>query len=120
VAVKTHDVAITQFKRPSSGKVGRTKTITVEINNSRYAETVQVAILRSVPGGGFEQVGQVTQGVPARSAKRSTSFSISYTFSEQDAALGKVTFQAVATIVSARDANPADNAVTAVPVKVTA
>lgn len=120
VAVKTHDVAITQFKLPSSGRVGRTKTITVEVNNSRYAETVQVAILRSVPGAGFEQVGQVTQGVPAQSAKRSTSFAISYTFSEQDAALGKVTFQAAATIVSARDANPADNTVTAVPVKVTA
>lgn len=120
VAVKTHDVAITQLKLPSSGRVGRAKSITVDINNSRYAETVQVALLRSVPGGGFEQVGQVTQGVPARSVKRSTSFTMSYTFDAQDATLGKVSFEAVATIIGARDANPADNTVIAVPVKVSA
>ena len=120
VPVRTHDVAITALSVPSKGQVGRTKQLSVSVNNSRYAETVQVAILRSVPGQGFEQVGQVTQNLPARSAKRSTTFEISYTFDERDAALGKVTFQAVATILTARDANPADNTVIAPFTKVTA
>ena len=119
VAVRTHDVAVTSLSVPSKGQVGRTKPLSVSVNNSRYAETVQVAILRSVPGQGFEQVGQVTQGLPARSSKRSTTFDISYTFDEQDAALGKVTFQAVATILTARDANPSDNTVIAPYTKVT-
>jgi hypothetical protein len=86
---------------------------------SSYAETVQVAILRSVPGQGFEQVGQVTQGLLARSATRSTTFSISYTFDEQDASLGRFTFQAVATILTARAADPAVNTVIAPFTKVT-
>ncbi len=118
VPVKTHDVAITRMTVPAKGQVGRTKPIAVAVNNSRYAETVQVAILRSVPGQGFEEVGQVTQRLPARAARRSTTFSISYTFDEQDASLGKVTFQAVATILTARDAHPADNTVIAPSTKV--
>jgi hypothetical protein len=119
VPVKTHDVAITALSVPSKGQVGKTKALSVSVNNSRYAEAVQVTIMRSVPGQGFEQVGQVTQNLQARSAKRSTTFNIVYTFDEQDAALGKVTFQAVATILSARDANPADNTVIAPYTKVT-
>jgi hypothetical protein len=90
----------------------------VDVNDSRYPETVQVAMFRSVPGGPFEQVGQVTQGVPARASRRTTAFSISYTFVPQDATLGKVTFQAVATILDARDAQPADNTAIAPPTRV--
>jgi hypothetical protein len=118
VQVRTHDVAITQITAPKAARVGRTKPITVDVNDSRYPETVQVAMFRSVPGGPFEQVGQVTQGVPARARRRTTSFSISYTFVPQDATLGKVTFQAVATILNARDAQPADNTAIAPPTTV--
>lgn len=113
VAVKTHDVAITAMTVPDKGRAGRTKQIAVGVNDSRYPETVRVSILRSVPGAGFEEVGQVTQGVPARAARRKTDFAISYTFSDEDAAYGKVTFEAVATILTARDANPSDNTVIA-------
>ncbi|MEA2372416.1 MAG: hypothetical protein QOH12_2810 [Solirubrobacteraceae bacterium] len=120
VHVKTHDVAITQLVAPSSVRVGRTRQIAVAVNNSRYAETVQVAILRSTPGGSFVQVGQVTQGVPARAARRTTTFSISYTFAPEDATIGKVTFEAVATILTARDSDPADNTAIAPPTRVTA
>jgi hypothetical protein len=118
VAVKTHDVAIASMTVPAQGRVGKTKQVAIGVNNSRYAETVRVSILRSVPGGGFEEVGQVTQGVPARAVRRTTNFEISYTFSEQDAAFGKVTFQAVATTLTARDANPSDNTVIAPATKV--
>lgn len=119
VQVKTHDVAITKLAVPTAARVGQTRQLTVGIANTRYAENVEVALLRSVPGGGFEQVGQVTQSVPVRSGGRTTSFSISYTFGAADATLSKVTFQAVATILGARDANAADNTITALPTKVT-
>ena len=104
---------------PNSARVGQSRQLSVDIANTRYGETVEVALLRSVPGGGFEPVGQVTQSVPVRSHGRMTTFAISYTFAPQDATLGKVTFQAVATIVGARDANPTDNAIIALPTKVT-
>lgn len=118
VHVKTHDVAIAKLMVPQAARVGQSRQLTVGVTNTRYPETVQVALLRSVTGGNFEQVGQVTQTVPVRSGARTTTFSISYTFQPPDATLGKVTFQAVATIVGARDANPADNTITALPTKV--
>lgn len=118
IAVRTHDVAITKLSVPKSARVGQTARLSVGVSNTRYAETVQVALLRSVPGGGFEEVGQVTQGVPVRMGGRTTSFTIGYTFGSDDAALGKVSFQAVATLVGARDANPADNAIVALPTTV--
>ncbi|HWC28412.1 MAG TPA: PKD domain-containing protein [Solirubrobacteraceae bacterium] len=119
VAVRTHDVAITKLSVPKSARVGQTARLSVGVSNTRYAETVEVALLRSVPGGGgFEQVGQVTQGVPVRTGGRTTSFTIGYTFGPDDATLGKVSFQAVATLVGARDAYPADNAIVALPTTV--
>ncbi|HEX8156021.1 MAG TPA: PKD domain-containing protein [Solirubrobacteraceae bacterium] len=119
VPVRTHDVAITQLTVPKSARVGRTKQITVAVNNSRYPETVRVSMLRSVPGADFEEIGQVTQGVPARATRRTTTFSISYTFSADDATLGKVTFKVIATTLTARDAHPADNTAIAPPTSVT-
>jgi hypothetical protein len=118
VAVTTHDVAIASMTVPAQGRAGKTKQIAIGVNNSRYPETVRVSIQRSVAGGGFEEVGQVTQSVPARAARKKTNFEISYTFSEQDASFGKVTFQAVATTLTARDANPSDNTVIAPATKV--
>jgi len=118
VDVKTHDVAISSMSVPAQARAGKTTQIAVGVNNSRYSETVRVAILRSVAGGDFEEVGQVTHDVPPRALKRSTSFAISYTFSAQDAAFGKVTFKAVATTLTARDANPVDNTAIAPATKV--
>jgi PKD repeat protein len=119
ISVKTHDVSIARMSVPNSARVGQSRQLSVEVANSRYAETVEVALLRSVPGGGFERVGQVTQSVPVRTHGRMTTFAISYTFAPEDATLGKVTFQAVATIVGARDDHPADKAFIAAPTKVT-
>jgi hypothetical protein len=118
VHVKTHDVAMTKLTVPQSARVGQSRQLTVGLTNTRYADIVQVALMRSVAGGGFEQVGQVTQNVPTRTGGRTTTFSISYTFAPEDATLGKVTFQAIATILGARDAHAADNTVTALPTKV--
>jgi hypothetical protein len=118
VHVKTHDVAVVDLLVPKSARAGRTKTITAELTNTRYTETVQVQLLRSVAGDGFEQVGELTQSVPARSKNHKTDFAINYTFTSDDATVGKVTFEVVATIQGARDALPADDALIAPPTKV--
>jgi hypothetical protein len=63
-------------------------------------------------------VGTLTQFVPLRPANRTTNFNFSYTFTGDDARIGKVTFKAVAYIEGARDALPADNEAVAKPTKV--
>ncbi len=64
-------------------------------------------------------MGTLAQYVPVRSGNRTTNFAFSYTFTSADAVVGKVTFEAVATIIGARDALPADNTLIAPPTKVT-
>jgi PKD repeat protein len=118
IAVRTHDVAIMILNAPKSGTVDRTKPITVEVANTRYAERVNVVLMRGVPGGGYEPVGSLTQSVPVRAGHKTTSFPFAYTFTAEDAAIGKVTFRAVAEIVGARDALPADNDAVAPPTSV--
>lgn len=118
VQVRTHDVAITKFTVPQAASAGQTRQITVGVNNNRYPETVQVQLFKSVAGGGFQEIGNLTQSVPVRGANRTTPFSFNYTFTSDDAAIGKVTFKAVANLVSARDALPADNEAIASPTKV--
>jgi PKD repeat protein len=118
VLVRTHDVAITKFSVPKSASAGQTRAITVGINSRRYPETVEVQFFKSVPGG-FQFVGVLTQSVPVRPSNRTTNFNFSYTFTSADAQVGKVTFKAVANMVGARDALPADNEAIAPPTKVT-
>jgi len=117
VSVKTHDVTIARFSVPQSAKAGQTRQLVVGLNSKRYAEQVRVELYRSVPGG-FVLFGILEQSVPVRPSNRTTDFSFSYTFTKDDATIGKVTFKAVATIVNARDALPADNEAIALPTKV--
>src|SRR5204862_4563208 len=63
VHVRTHDVAVTRFATPNAASSGQTRRIVVGINSKRYAETVEVQLFRSVPGG-FQQFGSLTQFVP--------------------------------------------------------
>jgi PKD domain len=118
VHVRTHDVSITKLLVPQTASVGQTRLITVGVSNKRYPETVQVQLMKSVAGGTFAPVGALSQSVPVRSGNQTTDFKYTYTFTSDDAALGKVTFEAIATIINARDALPADNTVTALPTKV--
>jgi len=116
--VRTHDVSISGITSPKSATVGQTKAITVSIRNSRYPETVNIELYRSVFGGGFELISHSTQFIPARSGNRTTQFSFNYTFSPQDAQIGKVTFKAIVTIVTvdvSRDAFPGDNQAVSTP-----
>ncbi len=118
VAVKTHDVAITKFSVPQSASSGQTRQIVVGVNSRRYPETVQVDLYKSSLNG-YQFVGTTIQSVPVRSANRTTDFNFSYTFTKDDAILGKVTFRAVAIISGVRDALPADNEAISLPTKVT-
>ena len=119
VSVRTHDVAITKLSAPTAASAGQNRAIVVGIKNKRYPETVEVQLFKGVPGG-FQFVGVVTQAVPLSSGNRTTDFSFSYTFTPADASIGKVTFKAVANLVGARDALPADNEAIAPPTKVSA
>jgi hypothetical protein len=117
VHVSTHDVAITKLSTPTTAKPGQTRQIGVSVNNQRYPETVEVQIFKSVPAG-LELFGTLSQSIPNRPRNQTTEFIFSYTFTTADAALGKVTFQAIATIIGAPDALPADNTAIAPPTKV--
>ena len=117
VHIRTHDVAVTRFATPNAASSGQTRRIVVGINSKRYAETVEVQLFRSVPGG-FQQFGSLTQFVPMNPKNGTTEFAFSYTFTGDDAQIGKVTFRAVAVVAGVRDALPADNEAIASPTKV--
>lgn len=108
IQVRTRDVAISKLSVPQTAGANQTKTINVDIKNNRYSDYVQVTLIKGLPGGGEQVIGTLTIYVPARATKPTT-FKFSYTFTAADAAVGKVTFKAVATIVNGRDALPSDN-----------
>jgi PKD repeat protein len=118
VQVQTHDVSIQSMTTPSKGRVGRTAQVEVGIGNRRYPESVRVDFFKSTPGG-FEQIGSVTEDVQVmKHNKKTVAFSVDYTFTSDDLAVGKVSFQAVATILGDRpaiDAFPSDNTQTSTP-----
>jgi hypothetical protein len=53
-----------------------------------------------------------------RPSNRTTGFQFSYTFTPEDAALGRINFRAVANLVDARDALPTNNEAISLPTKV--
>ncbi len=116
VAVRTHDVAITKFSVPQSARVGQTKTITVGIRNTRFPETVTVELYKSTPTG-YVWVGYQRMYVPVRPSNRTTDFIFSYTFTNEDAKIGKMNFKAVAYLADYRDAYPTDNEAISLPIK---
>ncbi len=118
VSVRTHDVAITRFTVPTSAKAGQTRQIVVYVRNSRYWEKVQVELYKNVYD--YPPAGTLIQDIPPRSANRTTAFSFSYTFTEEDARIGKVTFMAMAFILeNGGDDWQVDNSVIAFPTRVT-
>ena len=117
VHVATHDVAITKIDAPQAAKVGQTRQIGVNIKNTRTPETVRVQLFKSIPGG-LQLIASTDQNIPVRSGNRTTAVGLSYTFTNEDAKVGKVTFKAVVDIINARDAFPADNEAIASPTKV--
>src|SRR5437660_966430 len=117
VHVRTHDVAITRFAAPNAASSGQTRHIVVSVTSRRYAETVELQVFKSGPGG-FQQFGSLTQSLPLGPGNGTTDFAFSYTFTTDDAQIGKVTFKAVAVISGVRDGLQADNEAIAPPTKV--
>ncbi len=117
IQVRMHDIAITKFRVPENASLGQTKTITVSIENKRYPETVQVDLYKSTPWG-FEQIATLTKTVPVTRDDQTITFSFSYVATPDDATYKKVTFKAVATITTARDAMPYDNEVILFPTRI--
>jgi hypothetical protein len=118
VQVRTHDVAIMSLLAPDKGRVGRQSVITVGIGNTRYQDTVQVDLYKLTPQGDV-LVGTSIQTVGVMRLKKTIAFSFNYVFTDDDAAISKVPFKAVATIHGARDAVNSDNAATSTPTLVT-
>jgi PKD repeat protein len=119
--VRTHDVAMTSFLAPTVAKAGKTSGFDVKLSDTRYSEQVEVDLMKSdptAPFGGFVTVASLTKGVQVSTSGRTTDFRLSYTFTSADAALGTLTFKAVATIIGAPDAIPADNTASAPPTRV--
>ena len=116
LSVRTYDVSITKFTVPQSARAGQTRQITVSISNSRYPEKVQVELYKD----NFVWVGTSVQNMTVRPANRTTSFTFSYTFTAEDARVGKVTFHAMAFILeNGGDDWPVDNDVVALPTRIT-
>ncbi|KOV82720.1 hypothetical protein ADL03_23420 [Nocardia sp. NRRL S-836] len=113
VKIKTHDVGITRFTVPTSARAGEQKTITVQVANTRYLEKPTVTLYRSV-NGSWAQVGRLSIEVPAHPTRK-VGFPFAYTFTPEDAAIGKVSFRAVAELPwPTRDAREQDNEVIAI------
>lgn len=109
IQVRTRDVAISKLSVPQTAGSNQTKTINVDVKNNRYSDYITVTLVKGLPGGGEQVIGTLTIYVPAK-AKQSTIFKFSYTFTAADAAVGKVTFKAVANIANGlRDVLPSDN-----------
>ena len=117
VQVRTRDVAITKFNAPNAAGVGQTRQISVGLNSKLSDETVEVQLYKS-SSYGYQFVGTLSQVVPVRSGNRTTDFAFSYTFTAEDKALGKVTFKAIANMLSGRDALSADNEAVSSPTKI--
>jgi len=117
VSVRTHDVAITRFTVPQSASAGQTRQITVYISNKRYQERVQVELYKNEIG--YPPLGTLIQDVPPRTANRTTAFTFTYTFTKEDARIGKVTFSAMAFILeNGGDDWQVDNTAIALPTRV--
>lgn len=129
VRVRSRDVAIARFNAPTTGIAGQTRQLSVDVKGDTYGATlmVRVDLYKSDPSqpGGFQPqpFGTLTQSVLARASARTSTFNFNYTFTGDDAAMGKVTFKAVATVLDAngnlvRDCYPADNTAIAAATKV--
>ncbi|MFI6097592.1 PKD domain-containing protein [Lentzea sp. NPDC051213] len=114
VKVKTQDVGIAKFTVPASARAGQQKPVSVKVSNTRYLEAGTTVTLYKHDGQWWQEVGKLKLDVPAHPT-RTVNFPFAYTFTPQDAAIGKVTFRAVVELpYPVEDARPMDNEVIAV------
>ncbi|MFD4675171.1 PKD domain-containing protein [Lentzea sp. NPDC058450] len=91
--VRTRDVSVAALTVPASARAGQTKPIKVSIANTRTDEDVTVTLYRVGANGQQERtIGSLTQRVAA-SAQGWTEFPFAYSYREEDATAGQVTFR---------------------------
>ncbi|WP_170166554.1 PKD domain-containing protein [Lentzea atacamensis] len=91
--VQTHDVSVAGLSVPSSARAGQTKPIKVSVANTHHDEDATVVLYRVGANSEAErEIGRLTQRVAA-SAQGRTEFPFAYSYREQDAAAGQVTFR---------------------------
>lgn len=117
VQVRTHDVSVVSFTAPANARAGQTKTFVAGLRNSRYAETVEVALLRGGPGG-WSEVTHVTVSLPVKAANKTTSVNLPYVFTAADAKAGLVSFK-VQVWLTVPELQITDNEMVCPPVRVT-
>ena len=119
--MRTHDIGIAKLNVPSTARAGQTRTITVGVSNHRYPENGVVTLWKGTYP--YDQLVGQLEGVniPVQNGKKTQAFTFTYTFTAQDAAVGKVTFRASVGIWEPGivDAYPGDNFATAISTRVT-
>jgi hypothetical protein len=116
LVVATHDVALARIVAPKRARAGGDARVVVVVESRHKAEIVQIELFRQRGVRELHHVGLKTRPVPAVGGVEVV-FPVS--FDDEDAAVGHVTFSALATLVGANDATPDDNALTAPPTRVT-
>jgi hypothetical protein len=83
----------------------------VQVSNTRYLEKDTTVTLYKYGEWGWQELGVMKLDVPAHPTRKVT-FPFAYTFTQDDAARGKVGFRAVVSLpYPSRDALPLDNEV---------
>ncbi|WIY06593.1 PKD domain-containing protein [Amycolatopsis mongoliensis] len=110
--VETHDVTLTGLSLPAQARVGQTKPVKVSVVNNRYDEKVVVSLRRKAESGYYQEVGTLTQWVPAGGR---VDFPFAYTYTAADAAAGQAEFEVTASIDGRYDGDDhaVDNRLTA-------
>jgi hypothetical protein len=113
--VETHDVTLTGLSLPAQARLGQTKPVKVSVVNNRYGETVAVSLRRKAESGYYQEVGTLTQWVPAGGR---VDFPFAYTYTAADAAAGQAEFEVVANLDGRYDgdSHAVDNRLTAATV----
>ena len=118
VSVETHDVSIERILAPNTARAARPRASGSACEVVSIPRPSRVELYRSRAGGSDELVATETLAVPVARGGRTAAASFTYNFTSDDASVGKVTFRAVAILVDARDALPADNQAIAPPAEV--
>jgi PKD repeat protein len=118
VQVRTHDISISKLAAPTSAHAGQTATLTVRLKNTHYPEDVYIELYRSTTSG-FSWIDSKSVRIPVTPGSKTYDVSFTYTFTNDDAIAGKVSFQANASLQNYTDKLPNDNTAISSPTRIT-
>ena len=121
ISVRTHDVGISMLRVPRVAVAGLSRQIGIGLATWRYDENVDVYLYKSTTYGEALVASFYDILLPVREGSRRpvvTFVNHRYTFTEEDAAIGKVTFRAEVYLKDHEDAFWSDNTAYSLPVRV--